>query len=132
MTSDNYSGVLTALCLWREARGQSADAKRGVLHVILNRIATKFRGNDLVSVIQWPSQFSSFNHGNPDADLLPNPKNPLDWKSWLECCAVVDAPGDDPTSGAVMYESEPEGSRPAWATADNLTATIGPFRFYKK
>jgi spore germination cell wall hydrolase CwlJ-like protein len=132
MTSDSYPSVLSALCLFREARGQSIEAKRAILHVILNRAQASFRGHDTVSVILWPYQFSSFNSGDPNSNLYPNPKYIGDWKAWLECCVVVDAPGDDPTGGAVMYESEPEGSRPAWATADKLTATIGPFRFYKK
>jgi len=59
--ADSYQPFLWALCLWREARGQSDDAKRAVLHVILNRAKAGFRGSDPASVILWPYQFSSFN-----------------------------------------------------------------------
>lgn len=129
--ADSYQPFLMALCLWREARGQSDDAKRGVLHVILNRAAARFRGSDPASVILWPYQFSSFNVKDPNAALIPTPINPYVWKSWLACCAIVDAPGDDPTGGALMYESEPLAMRPDWATPDKQTAEIGPFRFYR-
>jgi hypothetical protein len=130
-TADAYNNVLRALMLFREARGQSYDAKRGVLHVELNREAKGFRGHDAVSVILWPMQFSSFNANDPNAHLLPNPKNAMDWAAWLDCCALVDSPGDDPTGGAVMYESCDSDSLPAWADDNKRTATIGPFRFYR-
>ena len=131
MTAESYSGVLLALCLWREARGQNLDAQRAVLHVILNRAAQGFRGHDPISVVMWPYQFSSFNANDPTAHLLPNPKNATDWEAWTGCCDLVDNPGDDPTGGAVMYESCAPDQMPPWATEDKRTATIGPFRFYR-
>lgn len=135
-TADTYEPFLKALALWREARGQSDDAKRGVLHVILNRAAAGFRGTTPAEVILWPYQFSSFNSTDPNAFRLPNPKQKGDWQAWLACCAVVDDPGLDPTGGAVMYHSLPiedYGGRvwPAWATDDKQTCQIGPFRFYR-
>jgi spore germination cell wall hydrolase CwlJ-like protein len=129
--ADSYQPFLAALCLWREARGQSDDAKRAVLHVILNRAATGFRGSDPASVILWPYQFSSFNPKDPNAARLPDRRNVGDWRAWLACCAVVDVPGDDPTGGALMYESASFAMRPDWATAEKQTAEIGPFRFYR-
>jgi len=132
-TADTYEPFLKALALWREARGQSDDAKRGVLHVILNRATSAFRGTTPAEVILWPYQFSSFNSTDANAFRLPNPKQKGDWQAWLACCAVVDDPGDDPTGGSVMYHSIPFGSPkwPVWATADKLTVYIGPFRFYR-
>lgn len=132
-TADIFEPFLKALCIWREARGQSDDAKRGVLHVILNRAAAGFRGATPAEVIQWPWQFSSFTFGDPNASRLPNPKRQADWQAWLACCGVVDDPGPDPTGGAVMYHSLAVGSPewPAWATDEKQTAQIGPFRFYR-
>ena len=130
-TCDAYEPFLQALALFREARGQSDDAKRAVLHVILNRAAAGFRGKTPAEVILWPYQFSSFNPKDPNAALLPTPRNTGDWKAWLACCAVVDTPGDDPTGGAVMYESEPPAMRPDWATPDKMTYQTGRFRFYR-
>lgn len=131
MTAESYPNLLAAICLLREARGQSIDAKRAVFHAILNRVAKQFRGHDLVSVILWPAQFSSFNPNDPNSRLLPNPKQVQEWKAWLDCCAVVDEPGEDPTGGAVMYESCAPGELPAWAVEEKRTATVGPFRFYR-
>ena len=132
-TADTFEPLLQALCIWREARDQSDDAKRAVLHVILNRAASSFRGTTPAEVVQWPYQFSSFNRTDPNASKLPNPKQQGDWKAWLACCAVVDEPGPDPTGGALMYHSYPLDSPewPAWATPEKLTAQIGPFRFYR-
>ena len=96
-TSDSYSNFVLALCIWREARGQSNEARRGVMNVILNRAGLKFRGHDVISVVLWPYQFSSFNANDPNAHLLPNPKNTQDWAAWLECCDLVDTPGEDLT-----------------------------------
>ena len=133
MTAENYPKVLVALCVWREARGQSRDARRGVLHVILNRAAAQFRGGDPVAVILWPFQFSSFSAGDPNAVRLPTPVRAADWAAWLQCCALADDPGEDPTGGATFYHSYQPGSNmwPDWATDDKQTAHIGQFRFYR-
>lgn len=132
MTFEYYPDILTALCLWREARSTDNAARTGILHVILNRAKSKFRGSDPISVILWPMQFSSFNSNDRNSSLLPDPKNPADWKAFEQCCLVVDAPGNDPTFGAVMYHSYPIGSPdwPVWAVESKHTATIGPFKFY--
>lgn len=133
MISDSYSGIITALAIWREARGSSDAAKRAILHVILNRARAGFRGHDPLSVILFPYQFSSFSAKDPNAVRLPDPKNLADWRAWLACCAEVDAAGDDPTGGAMFYHSYPAGSElwPGWATVDKLTLQVEVFRFYR-
>src|SRR5437879_2493222 len=100
-TIDTYPNILLALCIWREARGQDTAVKSGVKHVILNR-AVRPSGPyvhcpDVVSNILAPYQFSSFNRNDPNASLLPNPKNSVDWEAWVQCCAVVDMEDVDPT-----------------------------------
>jgi spore germination cell wall hydrolase CwlJ-like protein len=131
-TSNSYENVLAALCLWREARGQSAAAKAAILAVIRNRVADKRWPNTLTGVILQPLQFSSFNSGDPNATQMPNPKNAADWAAWTECCNVVDTPLiADPTMGATNYESCEPGKLPSWAQPSKLTVQIGPFRFYK-
>lgn len=126
-----YESVLLALCLWREARGCESEARRGVLHVIRNRAAARFRGDSLTAVVLAPYQFSSFNARDPNAALMPNPKHAGDWRAWLECCALVDEPGPDPTGGALMYHSCAPGNFPDWAMPEKQTARIGPFWFYR-
>ena len=130
----NYDQFIAALCIWREARGASMPAKAGVWHVIQNRASDAAHRwpKTLAGVVLQPFQFSSFNHNDPNAVRLPVPDS-SEWPAWLDCCAVVGATLDpDPTGGANMYHSfSAEAQYPAWADASKLTATIGPFKFYK-
>ena len=116
---------LLALCLWREARGESIEARRAVLHVILNRMAA--RNEAAAQVILAPKQFSSFNANDPNALKFPMP----DDHEWFECCCIVDHPGDDITGGASNYESCAPDHLPSWADPAKQTATVGAFRFYR-
>ena len=122
---DSYLGPL---CLYREARGETDDAKRGVYHVLLNRVADGRFPDSLAEVVLQRKQFSSFNPGDPNAVLIPHTTDP----AWIACCAVAAAPGDDPTGGATHYHSysNPD-SYPAWADPAKHTVDIGHFHFYK-
>jgi hypothetical protein len=117
--------AVLALCLWREARGCGNDARRGVLHVILNRM--KAHDRSASDVILAPLQFSSFNAADPNYRKFPMP----DDQAWIACCELVDNPGDDPTDCATNYESCPENHEPKWADDSKRTAVIGQFEFYK-
>jgi spore germination cell wall hydrolase CwlJ-like protein len=126
-TYEAYDKLIVALCLWREARGCAQDARRGVLHVILNRSRDKRYPRVLSEVVLQRAQFSSFTPGDPNAAKLPHWDDP----AWRQCCDLVDDPGEDPTSGATHYESCPENAEPKWANSSKRTAVIGPFEFYK-
>ena len=130
-TFDKYDAVLTALAIWREARGEEATARRGVYWVIHNRTtdAKNRWPKKHVDVILQPSQFSSFHSPDRNASLIPDTSN----GAFMECCAIVDAPGADPTWGANAYHSYPAGSQflPTWAEASKLTVHIGAFSFYR-
>ena len=133
-TVESYERVLLALAIWREARGQSREAKAAVKHVVLNRAANP-RGPfakcpDVVSNILQPAQFSSFNRGDANAAVLPNPRNPGDWKAWLECCAVVDEDQPDPVDGSNYYFSV-DIPAPSWAAPSKFIRQIGAFRFFR-
>jgi N-acetylmuramoyl-L-alanine amidase len=133
-TAESYTSLLMALCIWREARGQSREVKTAVKHVILNRAANPTgpyaKCHDVVSVILCPYQFSSFNRSDANAALMPNPKVTGDWNAWLECCAVVDAETQDPTSGANYY-FDLSIKPPDWADPVRQTAQIGAMRFFR-
>jgi|SRR5579883_2950609 len=124
---------LWALCDWREARGESDEAKLGVAYVIHNRATDKKKRwpASIRGVILQPWQFSSFNQNDPNYTKYPEP----DEKAWLACKAAVEkvkAGAEDPTKGANLYHSIPVGKPwPKWAQPELLTAVIGPFRFYK-
>ena len=129
-TAESYERSLLALCLYREARGESRDAKVGVKHVILNRLADPIPPYGLCDtipkIILCPRQFSSFNRLDPNSSLMPLGTE----LAWLECCEVVDADTQDPTGGATHYYSD-NIPAPAWAEPAKFTVQIGAFRFYK-
>ncbi len=125
---EGYNLGLLALCLWREARGESPEARRAVLHVILNRMRAGRKS--AADVVLKPRHFSSFNPDDANAAKYPRPGDP-EWPAFLECCAIVDSPGADPTGGANHYESCPDNAEPKWADDRRRTARIGPFEFYR-
>jgi spore germination cell wall hydrolase CwlJ-like protein len=103
----------------------------------------------LAGVVLQPFQFSSFNRN--DANVTAWPKAPrigtaiesisADWKAWLECATVFDAPlTADPTNSATHYhDSSIPPPAVAWLgpgkTVADLealkTCEIGKLAFYR-
>jgi spore germination cell wall hydrolase CwlJ-like protein len=140
VTVEQFEQWLAALCIWREARGEHIDAKRGVWFVILNRMNDQHRRwpRSITDVILQHDQFSSFSAGDPNSVRFPRPPAEgatpsRDWQAFTDCVSVVTATNvGDPTNGANLYESLPEGApKPSWATPEMMTAHIGTIRFYK-
>lgn len=137
MLEQAYPLILASLCTWREARNQDQDARRGVWHVIHNRVGNPMFRPSVVRVVLQKWQFSSFNAGDPNAVKFPNEAVPTDYQAWLEILQIAESPGDDPTGGAVYYESfdpsqiEAIRSEQAWFASDKMTVQIGAIRFYK-
>jgi spore germination cell wall hydrolase CwlJ-like protein len=123
---------LTALCCWREARGESQEGQRGVLHVIRNRaLCPGWWGNGYADVVLHPSQFSSFNVGDPNAALFPQAGD-TQWAGILNLAdRVMTGQDEDPTGGATHYFN-PGVALPGWAASMTKTASIGHHDFYKQ
>lgn len=129
--ADIYPLYLLALCIWREARGESVEAKRGVAWAIRNRVTHPgWWGDTWVHVILKPWQFSSFNAGDPNSIKFPSETDNA-WQACLVISAeVFEGQGTDPVLGADHYHDvsiEP----PAWTREKKLIASIGALRFYK-
>ena len=130
---ETYALILVAICIWREARGESMEAKRGVGWTIRNRVlAAGWFGKGWVDVILKPWQFSSFNAKDPNAVKLPHEIS----QGWEECLLVahevIAVAGTDPTGGATHYfDNSMNGNPPAWAVGQTPTVEIGAFNFYK-
>lgn len=125
---------LLALCVWREARGGVYDEKRGVAHVIRNRVAKGgWWGDTIPGVILKPFQFSSFNANDVNANLWPQDSD----TSWIDARAVaytVNANADeDLTDGATYYHDLSVGFPKAWGwpSAYINTINIGRLNFYR-
>lgn len=90
MTSDPIlllRRFVLALCVWREARGESPRGKRLVAQTIENRVQDKRWPETYVGVITQPFQFSSFNANDPNATKFPSETD----EGWPACVAAADA-----------------------------------------
>ncbi len=122
--------LLAALCVWREARGESIAAKRGVIDVLNNRCRMAPAQGFCKSIrdnILKPFAFSSFNPGDPNATKYPIANEP----AWLDSVHVAQTFAPDSTGGAVFYFSAPLTAPPhAWGPVEH-TVTIGGLHFYR-
>jgi N-acetylmuramoyl-L-alanine amidase len=130
----NYSLMLLALCVWREARGEVADAKLGVAWSIMNRAKNPgWWGSTLAEVVLKPYQYSSFNHNDPNATKWPPERD----NSWLASCDAAQnafsAAQADLTGGATHYfDKSLDANPPAWAAEMKHTCDIGNLHFYTR
>jgi N-acetylmuramoyl-L-alanine amidase len=116
-----------ALCVWREARGESARGKRLVAQVIENRVQDRRWPDTYVSVITQPWQFSAFNKSDPNVHKFPDEGDP----AWRQCVAAADAvlEAAEPFTDANHYHVA--GLTPAWRDDDKLVAAEGHHVFYR-
>lgn len=103
-----YEQFMIALCIWREARGESVEAKALVYDVIRNRSLSGGKNGwpaTMLGVVLQREQFSSFDLGEPNSIAFPHPEAGGDWLAWHDCCAVVLAPGTAaaPNRGVNFY-----------------------------
>lgn len=125
----NDGEMLTALCIWREARGERYEAKRGVYCVLRNRCRMApqqgFKST-LDENILKPWAFSSFNSNDPNSGKYPDETS----DAWLDCLHAARDNGDyDSTGGAQFYFSRPLTEPPhAWGPVE-ITAVIGGLTF---
>jgi hypothetical protein len=92
----------------------------------------------LIRVVLQPWAFSSFNASDPNAVKFPNDGSPgADWNAWVEILQMADNPGDDPTGGAVFYESftleelDAARAKDPWFAPEKMTVQLGLIRFYR-
>jgi cell wall hydrolase len=133
--ADIYPVFLFALCIWREARGETANTKQAVAWSVRNRVnRPRWWGHDYVSCILMPFQYSSFNHNDPNAVKFPTPTDPSWQDSMQVALAIYDNPPtlDDNSNGADSYfDKSLDNNPPAWAAVATKTADIGSLHFYR-
>jgi spore germination cell wall hydrolase CwlJ-like protein len=122
---------LLALTLWREARGESFEAKVAVAHSIKNRVdRPTWWGQDWVSVLTKKWQYSSLTDPK-DRQLTTWPKS--DDASFVECLNVAEGVRggyfNSPLKGADSYYDD-SIAPPSWATPETFVGTIGRLHFH--
>ncbi len=125
------SRFLLALCIWREARGESLRGKQLVADVIRNRMNDPRWPGTYPAVILQPRQFSAFNLGDPNSVKFPESTDP----TWHDCLSVTDALlADallaDAPSLTTANSYHVEGLFPVWADRDKIVAHEGHHVFY--
>ena len=133
---ENLSDLhLIALAIWREARGEPIEGKRGVAFVIANRVRKPgWWGKDWKSVILKPWQFSSFNSNDPNSSKWPTDDSDPTFNDCLTAAYEAhDGLGADPTSGAFYYHDTSIPFPKAWGEESQYenTLTVGRLKFYK-
>lgn len=121
-----------ALVIWREARGQSEECKRGVAYSILNRVQRpSWWGKDISSVVFARLQYSSMTYAK-DPQLTTWPANSKD-PSWIECLNVaneaISSISDNPVPGADSYH-DISIAAPKWADPKMFVKQLGRIRFF--
>lgn len=115
-----------ALCVWREARGETPKGKRLVAQVIENRVQDKRWPDSYLGVITQPWQFSSFNANDPNATKFPSETDP----AWPSCVAAADAVLEtaEPFTNANHYKTITAVA--AWADESKVVAREQNHVFY--
>lgn len=123
--------VFLALCLWREARGESVEAKIAVGMCILNRVARpSWWGASVMEVIFKKWQFSSLTDPD-DKQLTKWPTR--DDSAWESCLTIagnlLTNKYENPVPGADSYH-DVSIPAPYWAKPEQFVGQIGRLRFF--
>ncbi len=119
-----------ARTIYGEARGEKTDlGRQAVGHVIINRAEKGgWWGKTISQVCLHPSQFSAWNHGDPNRAKMQAVD--LGDPAYRKCMwAALQALRErDPTDGATHYATH--AAEPYWAKGLSYTS-LGGHRFYK-
>ena len=119
---------LLALCVWREARGESTHGKALVAQVIRNRVESPGWPDTYVGVITQPWQFSAFNRNDPNATRYPADADPS-WRDSVRAAELV-LTGEQPLTTANHYVVGTLYPQPSWADPTKITIREGAHVFY--
>lgn len=122
---------VVARTIWGEARGEGYRGMQAVANVITYRANNPgWWGHDFESVCLKPWQFSVWNEGDPNRDLILNvTANDPAFSDALEIASkAVLGELEDVTGGAHSYYN-PAVVQPYWADSMREVAVIGTHRF---
>jgi spore germination cell wall hydrolase CwlJ-like protein len=126
MADDLLRLFMLALCVYREARGESPLGKALVAQTILNRSKDpkKRWPRTVTGVILQPLQFSSFNKSDPNVSVFPKEGEP----AWVECVSAAQRAlqANPPLTTANHYLTAAlfnSPKRPSWASTGRILTT---------
>jgi N-acetylmuramoyl-L-alanine amidase len=116
-----------ALCVWREARGETLLGKMLVAQTIENRVTDSRWPDTYIGVITQPWQFSAFNRNDPNVTAYPTETD----RTWLDCVAAADLvlAAPSPLTPANHYHAK--DIDPSWKRDDRVVAREGAHVFYR-
>jgi spore germination cell wall hydrolase CwlJ-like protein len=142
MIYSDFDLDITALTVWAEARGETVDGQKAVIHVIKNRWLnpgwwSRQRGDGidddtLAAVCLDPYQFSAWNPADPNRAKLDNPetlKRPDVQKIRKLVARTLHEP--DTTNGATHYCTIAVTKHTKWAKGRKPVFVCGNHRFYR-
>lgn len=118
---------ILALCIWREARGESFRGKLLVGFTIKNRVKDPRWPNTYEGVITQRWQFSAFNPSDPNAILYPSTgaENPLEDAAWLECVKAAETVLNSTSSMTSANHYYAKNINPSWSRAEAVVEREG-------
>lgn len=131
-----------ALTMWGEARNQGEAGMRAVGHVIKNRAESNhpgvFGGTDIEAVAHAPKQFSAWNKGDPNRqmmldidDLRPGDPGYEEWQTAQKLATnILSGRDSDNTNGSLYYHTN--AVNPVWAKKMDPVKKIGDHLFYNE
>lgn len=128
---EGWEHAILALTVWREARGEKAEAQHGVAFVVLARVARPgWWGSSIDDVVSKRWQFSSLTDPK-DVQLVKWPLvSDPSWKaSWIAVGEVLDGVVSNPVPGADHYH-DISISAPKWTVGAKFVGKIGRLMFY--
>lgn len=104
--------------------------------VVKNRAAKpSWWGRSIEDVCFKPSQFSCWNHGDPNLDIIhaATPNVPAALRAMGVAALVMSDNLADPTGGATHYHAiRSDGRVPLWAEKIRPTVIVGHHQFYRE
>jgi len=142
MSPSDFDLDITALTVWAEARGESIEGQKAVIHVIRNRLnqpgwwsrnpGDGIPDDTLAAVCRDPWQFSAWNPSDPQSKRLHDQKTllrPDVQKIRQLVIETLDEP--DTTEGATHYCTKRIAPFTRWAKGRRPVKCIGNHQFYK-
>jgi spore germination cell wall hydrolase CwlJ-like protein len=116
-----------ALCVWREARGESPLGRLLVAQTVENRVRDPRWPDSYIGVITQRFQFSAFNADDPNALAFPGENDP----AWPCCVAAAEAvlASPEPFTAANHYHTR--GVSPGWRDDSRIVNREGAHIFYR-